>query len=325
MGSGVSFQAQKSWLTVQNQLDLLKQRGLIINDASKTMHYLETLGYYRLSGYFYPFRQFDSSPNAIGRKNQFIKGTQFDDIVRLYAFDKGLRLLAFDALERIEMAFRVDVAYVLGRRSPNAHEYAENLDAKFCSRSGKLKNGKSTYNQKSDHHAWLEKYDALVARSKNQACIKHNLETYGCLPIWVAVEILDFGALSRLYGGLKYKDRQEIANRYQTEPAILAKWFRSLNFIRNVVAHHGRLWNINMVDRCDFDKSFPNDVLALQLENNKPFAYFYLMAYLLKIISPDSDWKSRLVAHIDSFPLKHSQVVSIEDFGYLSDFQSHHW
>lgn len=321
----MSFQAQKPWLTVRNQLGLLNQRGLEINDEILALHYLETLGYYRLSGYFYPFRQFDASIQPAGRKSQFAKGTQFSDIVQLYVFDKGLRLLAFDALERIEMAFRADVAYVLGRRSPNAHEYAENLDAKFCGRSGKFKNGKPTYNQKSDHHAWLEKYDALVARSKNQACIKHNLETYGCLPIWVAVEILDFGALSRLYSGLKYKDRQEIANRYKTEPAILAKWFRSLNFIRNVVAHHGRLWNINMVERCDFDKSFPHDTLAARLANNKPFAYFYLMAYLLKIISPDSDWKSRLVAHIDGFPVQQNHMVSIEDFGYSPDFQNHNW
>ncbi len=112
-------EAQKPWLDHAKQLTKLQNRGLIIGDIKRATHYLQMLGYYRLSGYFYPFRQKDSS-TKYQRLDQFILGSCFDDAINLYMFDKQLRLLAFDALERIEMAIRTDIAHTLGKRHPNA-------------------------------------------------------------------------------------------------------------------------------------------------------------------------------------------------------------
>ena len=319
----MSFQPLKPWQDFTKQLQTLKDRKLIINNEPRPLHYLQSLGYYRLSGYFYPFRQIDATTSPISRKDDFIVGTTFEDVLNLYLFDKQLRLLAFDALERIEMAIRVDIAYTLGKRHPNAHKQSSYLDGSFCKRFES--NGKNI-SRKSEHQQWLDKYDSLVSRARKQDFIAHNLKLYGRLPIWVACEILDFGALSRLYNGMQHKDKQKIADKYNVSPDILSQWLRSLNFIRNVVAHHSRLWNANMVDRVDFIKSFPNHLFAKKLENRKPFGYFYIMAHLLKVISPTSTCKHRLKRHIQTqFPQPNNNAIKIDDFGYLVDFQQNNW
>lgn len=296
----------KIWIDTPEQLDLLKQRGLIIDNDERALHYLQSLGYYRLSGYIYPFRQVQNGQ----RVSELITDTHFNTILQLYLFDKGLRILAFDALERIEMIIRTDIAHTLGKHHPNAHMMPEHLDKKFCT--------KAPNHTQSKHEIWQQKYQNLLKSNAKQDFIKHYLNKHRYLPIWVAREILDFGALSHLYGGLKYKDRQKIAKKYHTTADIFGKWLKSLNFIRNVVAHHGRLWNLNIVERSDFNKSFAH--LGNRLENHKVFGYFYLMGHLLDIISPNSTWKSRAIRHIhDNFPNVKNNAISLADFGYIDD------
>lgn len=308
----MSFETLKPWLTPQKQLDLLKSRGLTVNDDGRALHYLQVLGYYRLSGYFYPFCKLVQNQ----RQDTFIKDTTFDDVFNLYLFDKNLRLFAFDALERIEMAIRTDIAHTLGKRHPNAHEMPEHLDGKFCQR---FHPNSKKYSQKSNHQTWLDKYDNLVKRSQKQDFIIHHLNKYGRLPIWVACEILDFGALSHLYQGIKYTDREAIAQKYHTTANTLADWLKSLNFIRNVVAHHGRLWNANVVNRSDFTKPFKGKPTE-KLDNHRAFGYFYIMVELLNIISPNSAFKERLAHHINNnFPKTTNFAISLKDFGYCAD------
>lgn len=77
------FQPLKPWLDYPDQLTILKQRGLTVANEPRALHYLQSLGYYRLSGYFYPFRQFDTSTKPVSRKDDFIAGSQFDDVLKL--------------------------------------------------------------------------------------------------------------------------------------------------------------------------------------------------------------------------------------------------
>ena len=133
----------KPWRSFQEQLETLKARGLLVDNDSAALDYLRRIGYYRLSGYWYPLRMIDPIASAAQRKpvrrDEFVPGSRFEDVVRLYVFDKKLRLLALDALERIEMAVRVDVAHLLGKRDPLAHLRADCLHGNFakkkCSRT----------------------------------------------------------------------------------------------------------------------------------------------------------------------------------------------
>ena len=100
---------------------------------------------------------------------------------------------------------------------------------------------------KSKHEMWLERYDQQIRRAKKQTLIQHHLQYYDGIPIWVAVEVLDFGSISMLYSGLKYKHRQQIAEKYKTNEYVFASWIHALNVVRNICAHHSRLWNTNIL------------------------------------------------------------------------------
>lgn len=87
-------------LSFQDQLQLLKSRGLEITDESKAISYLEGISYYRLSAYFLPYQV---------EKDKFNAGVSFKQIINTYSFDRELRLLVFDCIERIEVAIRTQI------------------------------------------------------------------------------------------------------------------------------------------------------------------------------------------------------------------------
>ncbi len=302
----------KKWKSFQEQLEIIKSRGLIIDNEQAALSYLDRIGYYRLSGYWYSFRQLaDLSPGEKPyRKNKFIQGAHFEDAVKLYVFDKKLRLLALDALERIELSIRVDIAYILGEQDIYGHENSTLFHGNFT---------KKTHNGKTQHDKWLEKYESLVHRSRREPFAEHYLSKYGKLPVWVAIEVWDFGLLSKLFAGLNKRDQNTIAAKYGADRGKqLQSWLRSLNFIRNVSAHHSRLWNINVLERSPSNKS---DAFWEQLNNARPFFYFCLMQQLMQVICPNSHWGQRVKSLINEFPEVGCGSVSTYDMGVIDNWQ----
>jgi abortive infection bacteriophage resistance protein len=247
------------------------------------------------------------------RLDEFVPGSRFEDVVKLYVFDKKLRLLAMDALERIEMAVRVDVAYLLGERDPCAHENPGCLDGNFTKKP--MRHGPDA--GRTGHEVWLEKYQTLVRRSRRLPFVAHHLETYGKLPIWVAIGVWDFGLLSRFFAGMRFDDRKTIATRYGApDGKNFASWLRSLNFIRNVAAHHARLWNTNVLEVAPVPESWP------EMPNAKPFFYFCLMRKLLRTICPNSSWGLRFRTLLrEGFPALPPKAVSLRDIGLSQDWE----
>ena len=147
----------RPWLSFADQLQQLEERGLGVTDRASAVSYLDRVGYYRLSGYWYPFRE-NQAGQVLGKKDSFIPGTRFSDALNLYVFDKKLRLRVLDALERIEVAIRVDIAHRLGERDTFAYEHPQWFDGKFTQRG---RNG-----EPGGHEKWLMHYDRLVERSK---------------------------------------------------------------------------------------------------------------------------------------------------------------
>ncbi|KKO44324.1 abortive phage resistance protein [Arsukibacterium ikkense] len=296
-----------------DQLALLKSRGLLVDNDTAALNYLARIGYYRLSGYWYPLRVIDTETslqqNQPVRFDHFMPESHFEDVVKLYVFDKKLRLLALDALERIEMALRVDVAHLLGAKEPCAHLNPNCLHGNFAKKAIK----KGPNKGKTEHQVWLEKYDTMLNRSRREPFIVHHREKYnGGLPVWVAIEVWDFGLLSRLFEGMQYADKNRIAQKYGlSDGEQLAKWLKSLNFVRNVSAHHSRLWNINILELSSRSAGWP------LINHSRPFMYFAIMAHLLAVICPNSSWTQRLITLIHSFPSSKNGILSLQDFGVV--------
>ncbi len=283
---------EKPWHSCEEMIVKLRERGLTITDDEKALSYLSRIGYYRLSGYWYSFRQQEEVDGKQIKLDSFKEGATFEQAVRLYVFDKKLRLLAMDALERIEIAFRVEIAHLLGEQDKFSYLNPDFFHESF-SKTLKPNTGLT------EHHTWLSKQAGLISRSK-ETFIKHNKKKHGLpLPIWISSEVWDFGALSFLYGGMKEADQDAIAAKFGlTNGRVLSTWLRSLNYLRNICAHHSRLWNLNVVEIPKLPSK--NEVLwvAPFVEHDRlksrPFLLFCITKHLMNTINPNSTWWARL-------------------------------
>ncbi|UNU72562.1 Abi family protein [Moraxella nasovis] len=288
----------KTWKSFDEQIEILQKRGLIIDDVNKSLGYLRMIGYYRLSGYLYSFRQIDKN-NPKTRLDDFIIGSTFQDVKALYVFDKKLRQLALDALERIEIALRVNIAHTLGRYDPLAYKNSVCFSNKF------------------DHNKWLNKHQELIKRHKDNSFVKHHLQHYADFPIWAVCEVWDFGTMSKLYQGMKSQDKNQIAKLYNlADGKVLQTHLHAFNFIRNVSAHHSRLWNKPIVFKANL-KGFDGQWRQLPIE--KPFVYFCLMKRMLDVICPNSTWGERFLALLEEFPQVENGAISLEQMGVIAN------
>ena len=305
----------KPYLTIPKQVSLLEKRGLIITDRPKAEHYLSKIGYYRLSGYSYVFRK--SIPNEDGRiqnvLDEFKHNVRFDDILALYVFDKRLRLMMLDAIERIEIALRVDIALQLGKHDAKAHLSSKYLYDTFSSPPA-LK-----------FEDWKNKFQKSFLESKEDFVVHFKAKYPECeLPIWMAVELWDFGMLSKYIANLKDEYKHPIVQKYGLNTnKLLVSWLHTINIVRNICAHHGRLWNRVMSAKPQYPKQNEAILLIPMLDNrvpsNKIFAAMCIIQYFMHQISPNSSWHRRLVDLLNGFPK--SPHISINMMGVKDEWQ----
>lgn len=292
----------KPYLTIPQQIALLQSRGMEITDLGRAEQALQRIGYYRLSGYWYPFRiPLRDGNNNILITDDFRPHTNLQTVVDLYVFDKKLRLLFMDAFERIEIALRVQISLLLGKRSPLAHRGGALLHGNFAKK-------RDPATGLSRHDEWLSRTDAAFRESRAEFAW-HFRNKYGGEhpPIWIACEVWDFGATSALFGGMTKADQQAVAAQYEIGSfQVMDSWLRCLNFARNCCAHHGRFWNRPLVIRPSWPSAVDAPKLAhiLQLPKaqTRTYAVACLTKHMLDLINPASSWAERLKALCDSFP-----------------------
>jgi abortive infection bacteriophage resistance protein len=299
----------KPHLTHQQQLAQLVGRGLACPDQRAAIDLLKTVGYYRLSAYIYPFRELlpdrtDHSPRPY-RSDRIRDGVTFEHIEALWRFDRRLRLVCLDAIETIEIGLRSRLAYVLGLRDPLGQVHRQSLDADACSRPARragLQTNQDAFEQ------WLAKYDGLANEARNEDYVVHHRQKYdGDIPIWIAVEFFDFGALSRLFALLDKHDQNTIAEETGVHGGpLLAAWLRDVNYIRNLCAHHSRFWNRQPTYKpgkfrpAQIGSSL---VHAARLEpRNKIYVHLAILAYLVRSLDPRQNWPLTLRTLVKKFP-----------------------
>jgi abortive infection bacteriophage resistance protein len=305
----------KPYLTVQQQLALIQSRGMVITDLPKAEQMLQRIGYYRLSGYWYPFRDNAVIGGVRTVVDNFRPGADLRTIIDLYIFDKKLRLLFLDALERIEITLRVQICLLLGQYGRFAHRDPMVLHGNFARRT-------NPRTSRVEHQEWLRRTDEKFRDSKEDFA-KHFRTRYPGEnpPIWIACEAWDFGAMSYLFGGLQNKDQTAIAGEYGLTFDVLESWIRTLNVARNVCAHHGRFWNRPSPTQ----PRWPNvPELAHIQANNKALTRTYGLAaltrYMLRCTSPTTEWSDRLKALCATFPV--SSAVSLNAAGFPLGWQA---
>lgn len=299
-----------------------------ITDNQAAAACLGRIGYYRLSGYWYPFRKSHISINPVTKQplldpttrkprliveDDFLPGTTFQQVMDLYVFDKRIRLLFLDAIERVEVALRVDVALLMGSRDPWAHRDPNQLHGNF-SRKTNTRTGRNEYQE------WITRLDSTFQRSQDEF-VKHFKKKYAgeYPPIWVAIELWDFGMLSFFLSGMKIADRHALASKYGfPREDLLTSCVRNINHVRNICAHHNRLWNRSPIDQISPPKLGEITELDHLSTDTKAQTRIYATAaalqFLLKIIHPASSWGARLKIHCVSFPASHGIDLSQAGF-----------
>ncbi len=313
----------KPYLEISQQIALLQRRGMIIDDIPFAENALRRIGYYRLSAYWYPARKSHIIKEENGDlktivEDHYKKETYFKDVFDLYVFDKTLRLFFSDALERIEISLRTEIALQLGKKDPWAHLKPDFLDGTFTK--------KIDFNNKTKYQYWLERYNLSVQQSKEEF-VKHFKNKYpnDNIPIWIAVELWDFGMLSNFFSGLKYDDKLEIAKHYDLkDPDVLASWLRTLNHTRNICAHHCRLWNKPLVDQPKLPKEGEKPRLEHLTTNSFYRTRIYcsaaILQYLMRYISPDNAWGKTLKTLVDNFP--QNAYIKIQQAGFPDNWKT---
>ena len=272
-------------LTRKEQVQKLQHRGLVIGNESKAEDYLKNISFYRIRAYTYPFQD-NNDP-----EHPFIKEVSFEQIIQLYIFDRRLRLLVLNALEKIEVAFRTRIIYEYSLEH-GSHWFTD----------------KRLFFNKSYFEKNLEKIEDELKRS-NETFIKHYFSKYDSPklpPAWMTLEAISMGALGKLFSNLKRdKLKKNLAQDFGLkETKHLENWMHVFGNLRNVCAHHGRLWN----RRFPTLVFLPHDTLHTFLDNvridkNKLYPQLCAINYIIRQIAPKSKFVADLKSLISNCPM----------------------
>jgi abortive infection bacteriophage resistance protein len=293
----------KKPLTFEGQLTQLQDRGLTVNDPKVALSTLSHISYYRLSAYWHPHRKRDGSGVVL---DDFISNASFEEVLARYEFDRKLRLLILDAIERIEVSLRTQITYHLAHQyGAYGHTFSTNFHPQF------------------KHQEWLKELEQKEAVRSQEEFIRHFKDAYEGfprLPVWMATEVMSFGLLSKLFKGLASNDQKAIAKIYAIHPKALADWLHVLTYVRNICAHHGRLWNRKLAIRPSL-KGLGKDWMSPQpLDNDKLFIVILIMNQLLKINNNDTDWRKNFEALM--LPITKNTRLC-KSMGFLEDWEKH--
>jgi abortive infection bacteriophage resistance protein len=268
----------KPFHSYDDQIALLESRGLNVPDHGQALEFLKHHNYYRLSAYRFSFQD---------APDHFQPGTTFEDLCQLYRFDRGLRLLVGEACKSLEISVRARWAYVLGEKH------------------GKLAyEDPSVFRQAQRHTQHLASLDREIDRS-HEVFIEHYKNTYGMPrpPIWAACEVMSFGLLSRFYANIRQAStKKQISMTYGLSARGLESLLLHSSYLRNLCAHHSRLWNRSFTITVSLPTSQPAPVIpALNTApsaERKIYNSLVLLAHVMDTVSTAPDWKARLKTNL---------------------------
>jgi len=285
--------------TVQDQIALLLSRNMAFRQISNASHFLSNISYYRLKGYWWEMQD-DRT------QHHFVDGSYFEDVIDLYNFDRHLRLIVFHAIERIEISLRTKLIYHMSLGY--GPEWYLNP---------------SLFENQKIYSAFLSKLFQDVGNSSEEFIKKH----YENHPTehpesWKALEVLTLGSLSKLYQNIRHQlpEKSIIAREFGLyNQKYLSSWLLSITVIRNIIAHHSRLWNRVVINKYDWPPSTPKPLLTYVPDNTQRRKIFPLLSAILYMnneISPGHKLKTELNVLFNAFP-----NVKLSRMGFPNNWQ----
>lgn len=293
----------KPAVSFDDQIAKLKARGLDFKDEAKAKVMLSRISFYRLRAYTYPFQD-NADPD-----HPFVVKVDFETILKLYKFDRKLRLLVFGALEKIEIALRTQIIYEMAM-SHGSHWHID----------------QNSYYDKSRAIKHLSTLQKEVDRS-DETFIKHYKSKYTNPqdpPSWMGLEVASLGTLSKLYKNINNSpEKKTIADSFGLRNVYtLQNWMFCFSHLRNICAHHGRLWNrrLTAIPKLPYNPKFPflEKTLINGLHHNKLYSTLCCVKYMLDRIESNYNFSKKLKKLMDKCPLQQEK-----EMGFPKEWRSH--
>ena len=271
----------KTYTSPAHLVQLLKARGLSIHNNQKAEHYLQYIGYYRLSAYMYPLL------NALKSQHQFKPKASFGKVMMLYRFDKKLRLLIFNEIEKIEVAVRSAIVNIGSKMTGNPFWMTDCANFTNQARFSKT----------------LKLIEDEYSHSREDF-ILHFKETYSnpYPPSWILSEILPFGVMTNIYANIKDKKiKKRIAQSFGLQAIPFESWLTIVALIRNSCCHHARVWNKQNTIRPTMPNVVPLPWITLRSDPLRIYFNLCIIKYFLNTISSGNDMKEKVQTLLTSF------------------------
>lgn len=301
------MQYTKRPLTIYEQINKLEQRGLNFSDKEEAKSYLQHISYYRLRAFTYPFQNNDPLAD-----HEFLRDDiDFKDIIDLYVFDRRLRNLIFNELEKIEIALQSQLSLEYSVKFKDAFWY---LNRNLYSKTEERDYSNLICDIKND------------VRRSDEDFIKHYQHKYDnpeMPPSWMSLEVVSFGTLSRLYKMLdKTTEKRNVAKFFGIgDEDVLINWIHAFSNLRNSCAHHSRIWNRRFIIHLKLPYNTSRQFLTREsiktLKQNKIFVLLSAIKYIVDIISPGNSFKKNIKLLLND---KH-KLLSLKDMGFPTNWE----
>lgn len=216
----------KIFKTLDEQIEILKSKGLIIEDYDRTKEILFRENYFFISGYRHLFMR------SI-KENRFIDGTTFEELYATFVFDRKIRNIMFKYILIIENNLKSIISYQLSKKY--GFKDKDYLNPKnFTQDSMKLRQVRDVLNKMKRQ---------IRVNGQQHTATQHYLSNYGYIPMWILVKVLSFGLISELYNILKAEDELELSEYYNIDPESLSIYLALLSNYRNLCAHEDILYD----------------------------------------------------------------------------------
>lgn len=273
---------------------------MLIDDEQKVEKYLMNIGYHRLSAYIYPF--YESPKNNLVLK----KGTTFEQVLLLYRFDKKLRILLFNEIEKIEVAIRSVLANV----------GCQELNDKYWITKPRDFANEDKFNQTL---AVIEK-ELTSSKEDYIENFRHNyVESYP--PAWMITEVLSFGNLNYIYSNIASNKLMKcIADYFGLKPQVFTSWLTVLANLRNMCCHHARVWNRDfMLNPAEPRKTSNAWIDTSKIDKKRIFYRLCVIRYFLSSVSPNNNFNEKVDDLLACFP-----TIDIEAMGFPKNWRNEH-
>ena len=294
--------------TIEEQFQLLRSRGMAFSNEEKAKQCLAHISYFRLKYYWSDMRDEET-------EHDFKEGASFDNVIARYDFDRNLRLILFDAIEIIEVALRAKIINHLSQAKNSGLWY---LDESLFERSDYYEDFVLDLKYEFDRSTepFAKEYIANHSNWDWESMAGDNPDA------WMILESATFGTLSKMYKNLKSQlpERAAIANDFGLYSAKeLSSWLEAISVLRNIIAHHSRLWNRSLAKQITNPKGHRDKWLLNPLTDNqkkKPYGVVTAMLYLCNAVYPENQIKEKLLSLIDN-----STTIPIYKYGFTGDWR----